>query len=495
MAFPDQTILPQINPLQPGAYSAVDSSAFAGTGLPRAPVVAILATGAGGLPLTAMYFRGPGAMRGVLRSGIAYDMGRFAFAGGASRVCVVRVGQSGTIARSTLALAGTSGTGVTLTSLDYGAWTTGINVTVAANNNVTITYVDPFGTTFTENFNVGTGATAVQVATAINGLTTGFAKSNYVSAVAGAGTMPLATAATAPLAGGNDGLAPANSDWTAALTVLETQPVSIVTVGSGSSTIHALALAHANNMSTPTARRERTVVAGGVAGENAATAAARMTGALLDKRFQLISPGMWDFNTSGVLTLYDPFYVSAKVAGMHCSLPDPAFSLAHKRFPAYDIEFRFSTLQGSDVDTLLAASVTPLTPAPGSGVWFADSLSGYRASDAVYADFHKVRSADYVSNFLRTSLEQRFVGAKSLAGSANAIGAWTTQLCTNLVSQQVIRMYQPPVVTPGADTRSYQVSVPVMLVDAIKFIFITVALQPSSTVNTAVGASSATALQ
>jgi len=37
------------------------------------------------------------------------------------------------------------------------------------------------------------------------------------------------------------------------------------------------------------------------------------------------------------------------------------------------------------------------------------------------------------------------------------------------------------------------VSCPVMLADAIKFIFITVALQPSSTVNTAVGAAADTA--
>jgi hypothetical protein len=493
MAFPDQTYLPQINPIQPGAYAAVDASAFAGTGGPTAPIPAIVATALGGVPNRAMYFRGPGALRSVLRGGVAYDMARFAFAGGASRVCVIRVGLAGSILQSTLNLTGTSGTGVTLTSIDYGTWTTAIQVTVAANNAVTISYTDAFGTTYTENYPIGTGATAAAVAAAINGQTPGFAKSNYVTAVAGAGTMPLAILAATPLAGGNDGLAVTNADWTAGLQALETQPVSIVVPGSGTAAIHALALAHANNMSTPIARRERTVVAGGVLGENATTAAARMTGALLDKRFQLVCPGMYDFNNSGVLTLYDPFYVAAKVAGMHCSLPDPAYSLLHQRFPAYDMEFRFSTLQGSDVDVLLTAQASPLVPAPGSGWWFADSLSGYKAADQAFMDYHKIRSADYCANFLRTSLEDRFIGAKSLAGSSDAIQAWADSLCANLVAQQIIRLYQPPIVGPGSDARTYMVSCPVMLADAIKFIFITVALQPSSTVNTAVGAAADTA--
>ena len=198
MAFPDQTYLPQINPIQPGAYAAVDASAFAGTGGPTAPIPAIVATALGGVPNRAMYFRGPGALRSVLRGGVAYDMARFAFAGGASRVCVIRVGLAGSILQSTLNLTGTSGTGVTLTSIDYGTWTTAIQVTVAANNAVTISYTDAFGTTYTENYPIGTGATAAAVAAAINGQTPGFAKSNYVTAVAGAGTMPLAILAATP---------------------------------------------------------------------------------------------------------------------------------------------------------------------------------------------------------------------------------------------------------------------------------------------------------
>lgn len=491
--MPDTTIIPAINPLQPGAYSAIDASALIDSDRPTLrPVPAILGTCLGGVPNTALYFRGPGPLKQVLRGGIAYDVARLAFAGGAERVAVVRVGNS--VTQSSLALAGTTGTLITLTSKDFGSWTTGIKVTTTALNVITITFTDALGNTLTETFTPtgGAGATAAAIAACVNGGQYGTNASQFVTATAGAGTTPLAVVSNSPLAGGTDGLSPANGDWSTGLTALETEDVSIIVPAIDSATIHALALAHANNMSLPLARKERTVVAGGLKAETPAVAAARMTGSLLDKRFQLVYPGIQEFDVNGNLTLYDPFYAAGKLAGLHCALADPAFSLAHKTFPTIDIERRLSTLQGSDVDTLLAAGVTPIAPKPGGGFWVVDSLSGYR-TDSTFRDFHKIRSADFVAQYSRTILEQRFVGQKSLSGSIQSIQAVAAQILSDLQAQNVIRASQTPVVTPGANTSSYNVSLPVMLVDATKFIFVTVALQPSSTVNRDAGFSSADA--
>lgn len=482
--MPDTTINPAINPLQPGAYSFVDPSALIdGDQSVLSPVVAVVGVAQGGKPLSALYFRGPGPLRQVLRGGPGYDVARFAFAGGAQRVCFVRVGNS--VAQSTLALAGATSTPITLTSKDYGAWTATIKAQVATNNVVTITYTDPTGAVFTETFNCGSSATAQDVADFINGKKYGVPASAYVTAAVTAGTMPLTVAGLASLTGGSDGTSPASGDWTAGYAVLESEEVSIVVPATGDATQHAALLTHANNMSTSLARKERTVVAGGVAGETTSQAAARMTGALLDKRFQLAYPGMYEFDSAGNLALYDPFYAAGKLAGLHAALRDPATSLVHAGFPAIDMERRLSSIQNGDIDTLLAAGVTPIAPRPGGGWWIVDSLSGYR-TDETFRSFHKIRNADYVAQRARTVLESKFVGQKSLAGSASAILAAANSLLRDLRSEEVIRAFQTPVVT-ATNTRTYTVSLPVMLVDAVKFIFITVALQPSSTVNTDVG--------
>jgi hypothetical protein len=489
--MPDTTINPAINPLQPGAYSVIDASALIDAERPTLrPVPAIIGTCLGGKPNTPLYFRGPGPLKQALRGGIAYDVARFAFAGGAERVCVMRVGNA--ITQSTKNLAGATGNPITLTSIDYGSWTTGIKVAVAANNLVTITFTDTLGTTYTETFACGAGATVQDIADFINGKKYGVPASQFVTAATAAGTLPLSVLASTALAGGTDGLTPANGDWTTGLAALETEDVSIVVPATDNATIHALALAHANNMSVPQARKERTVLTGGIVAETPATALARMTGSLLDKRFQLVYPGMYEFDANGNLALYDPFYAAGKLAGLHCALEDPAYSLAHKTFPAIDIERRLSTIQGGDVDSLLAAGVTPIAPKPGGGFWIVDSLSGYRTDDT-FRDFHKIRSADFVAQYSRTILEGRFVGAKSLAGTIQSIQAVANQICADLQAQEIIRAFQTPVITPGANTRTYNVSLPVMLVDATKFIFVTVALQPSSTVNRDAGFSAADA--
>jgi len=486
----EQIIRPFVSTLQPGAYSAIDASAVRQNPALASPVVAILGTCAGGAPNTPMFFRGPSALKSVARSGVAYDCARFAFGAGAGEVCLVRVAGTG-CARGTLALTGASGTVVTLTALDYGAWTNSISVTVAANNVITLAYTDAFGVTTTEKYDLGASATAADIAAAINGTKYGYPKSNLVSAVAGAGTMPAAVISATPLASGNDGSAPAAGDWTSALTALEAQDVDILVPATGDASVHAQVKTHCENMSTPAARHERVAVVGGVAGESVATVSARVT-SLRSSRVQLVYPGVTDYSDAGVLTSYDPFYAAAKIAGMHAALPDPAYALTHREFPTVDVEAKLSSVVGGSIDLLLGAGLTPIAPRPGGGYWVVDSLATYNTDD-VFRDIHKVRSADYVAKLARGNLEAQFVGAKNLVGSQQTIAAAATSLLRDLVDQEVIRAYQAPVVTQGASATAYNVSLPVMLVDTTKFIYIMLALQPSSTLNRALGYSGANA--
>ncbi len=473
----DTTIRPPVVPLQPGAFSGIDASALAGLNVLRGrPVLALLGASAGGIPNVPMYFSDLQALKSVLRSGPLFDCARFAMQAGALPVCVVRAGVP---IQGVLALAGATSAPVTLTSRDYGVWTTGIKATVGANNLVTITYLDPNGITFTETYAVGSAATPQNIVDAINGVTPGFTASQYVTASVTAGTAPLTVAAVAPLASGSDGSALSGTDWTNALKVIETEDVQMVAVATGDATVHAQASTHCDAMSTTLARHERRFVGGAVLAESTAAQVTRMA-SLRSRRVQLIYPGLVDLDGNGAQKTYDPFYAAARVAGQHCALPDPATSLTHAPVGGMDVERKLSTIQGGDVDTLLAAGVSPITPKPGGGLWLVDSLSGYNTDD-IFRDFHKIGAADEVARRSRAALEDAFTGKKSLENTSGDVQTLASATLQKLKDETVIRAFLPAQVAAGATPKDYLVTLPVMLPDTVKFIYISVALQPAST--------------
>jgi hypothetical protein len=480
----DSLFRPPFSAVQPGAYSAVDASALQGGDQPTAPFLVIVGAAFGGQPNVLQRFRDPQALKNRLRSGAGYDCARFAMSAGANPIGFIRAGS--TISQAVLVLQNAGATTVvTLTSLDYGAWTNNIKVTVAANNSITISYTDTAsGITYNEVYNLGAGATNQNIADAINGKKLGYNASQYVSATVGAGAAPLSVLAQTPLAGGSDGTSSAlqAGDWTSALAALEGEALDMIVPATGDATVHAQVQTHCDSMSVPAARKERTCVTGGVLGENVATVTARMA-SLTSKRTQLVYPGIVDFDNAGVLRTWDPFYAAAKIAAMHVIQPDAATALIHQIVPVVDLEQvggkYLSTAPGSDVDSLLRANVTPLTPAPGGGVWVVDSLSGW-TSDDTWRDFHKTRSADVVQQRLRTRLESLYVGKKSLNNTSAAITDSANGILQGLKDETLIRDFAGVTVQQGVDARTYNVTAPVLLADATKFIYITVALQPAS---------------
>lgn len=477
----DFTAKPPYSVVQPGAYSAVNASQVsapaAGSGQ---PIPAIIGTALGGTPLKAGYYSSPGQLLQALRGGAAYDTARFMFDGGAPRVCVVRIGNS--VTQAVLALAGSGGTVVTLTANDYGSWANAIRITVAAGPIITLVYTDALGNTFTEKWDLTavSSLTVAQLAQAINGQLYGYNASNFVTAAAGAGTLPLTTLSNTALAGGTDGLSPVAGDWTNGLTVLETEPIDLIVPATGDATVHAQVQTHCQNLSLPNARRERVAVFGGVLGESVSNVVTRIAG-LHSARSELVYPGIWDYNAQGQLTLYDPFYLAAKIAGMWAANPDVATSLIHELVPIQDVEVNLSTVQGGAIDQLLQAGVTPVAKADGGGFWVVDALTGYNQPDGVFRDMTKTRSADFVAQYARKALQTQFVGSKGLASSGSSITAAARKILDDLLTLQVIAAYQVPTVTRGPVAGSWNVGLPVMLIDTTKFIFITEQLLPSST--------------
>ena len=291
--------------------------------------------------------------------------------------------------------------------------------------------------------------------------------------------MPLTAASVTNLAGGTDELEPAAEAYTNALKVLEPEPISIIVPATGSASIHAQVQAHCDNLSQPLARHERTCVVGGEKGETTGQTLTR-AGNIRDKRVKLVYPGGYDYSTAGQLTLYDPFYMAGKVAGMLCALPDVATSLTHQTIEIVAAERKLSTVQGSDIDQLLTGGVTPIAPSVNPGAyWIVDDLSTW-VSTEYWRDFHKIRTADYVGQIMRSELEPKFVGGKILDGSTNKVQTAAEGVLAGLQIQGIIRAYEPVTVS-YIEPRTFLLSLPVMLPETLKFIPVQVALQPAAT--------------
>lgn len=488
--MPALTTRPNYSVVQPGAYSAVSASELTTPAPGAGPIVAILGSCQGGAPNTPLYFTSPGVALQALRGGAAYDGVRFALGSEAPQVCVIRVGKE--VKQGTLSLAGTAGNIVKLTSLDYGTWVNSIKVEVTSGPIVTLKYTDAYGNVYSETWNFttleGGTPTNAKVAEAINGKLFGYQASNYVTAAAEAGTGGLKVAAAAPLTGGQEE-APEATHWTKGLEALETQEVSVVVPMTGEASVHALVQAHCEVMSLPNARRERTCEVGGSSGETVAQQLTRV-GNLTNARTQLVYPGFYGFNSKGEKTLYDPFYRAAKVAGERCALADAATSLTHKEAKMeIEPEVQLSTAQGGAIDQLLTAGIAVWAPKPGGGTWCVDDVTCSKEAAGTFRDVISVRSADYTARYLRRILETKYVGGKGLTGTRESMQTQAEAALKELVSAGIIRAYQtptvefgpstPPVVTPN---NSYNVVAPVMLVGVNKFIFITVALQSSSSI-------------
>lgn len=475
--------------LQPGAYSSTNMTALAAaatgalTDLP-----AVLGVSEGGKPAAALAFRNVATAQNVLRGGPLFDSVRLALIAGAPQVLAVRVGNA--ITQASLKLEGETGDVVKITARDWGEWANAVTVTVKTGPIVAVSYTNPVtGAVYTQEWNLKSlmSPTNAQIAQAINGELAPFRASPLVSASAEAGTGALKVASAKPLAGGTNGTAPTAENWTEGLTALETVNATIIVAATSDKTVHAQVAEHCNLMSTPQAKMERTAVYGGASGESEEEAATRIS-ELPYARAQLVWPEQYLPNIKGELTLYDPFYVAAMVAGMHAAQTDVGTSLVHKLTPAIEPGRQLSTIPGGNIDVLLEKRVMPLAPAPGGGVWVVDDLSGYTGTDGIFRDFITIREADYVARALRNAVEP-FIGGKALHGSTESLQARAEAALKELVGV-VIREFRTPTVELGPNqtpnitpSNSYSISAPVVLIGVDKYIFISVGLQAPGAVS------------
>lgn len=145
------------------------------------------------------------------------------------------------------------------------------------------------------------------------------------------------------LAGGSDGTI-TNTQWSDALSTLQTVDVQWVTPLTSDPAVHAMTDAHVAFMSSQGRRERRAVV--GMALSTTISAATTAAKAINSDRTSLVYQGFYDYDSNSDLQLYPPYITAAVAAAGFCGT-NPGTALTNKAFKFRGLE----SLPRNPVDT------------------------------------------------------------------------------------------------------------------------------------------------
>lgn len=198
------------------------------------------------------------------------------------------------------------------------------------------------------------------------------------------------------------GVSPAvtNLDWSNAFDLLQAEDVQWIVPISSAPSIHAMASAHVDYMST-VGRSERRAILGMALGTTDTQAIAEAP-TLNDDRVSLVHIGVWDFNSAGVLTLYAPYVLAAQCAGALAGSA-PGIALTNKSLKCQGFERKLKS--PTDTDALIRGGVMPFHTTR-RGFICTMSVSTWLANDNINrVQVNTGTALDYTVRALRDALE------------------------------------------------------------------------------------------
>lgn len=216
--------------------------------------------------------------------------------------------------------------------------------------------------------------------------------------VAAAGTLPNNIPFTY-LAGGSEGTT-TNTDWSDGFSALQMVDVQWLAPISDSSSIHAMADAHAAFCSTVLKRERRAICGTAFATtDDAAIAAAK---ALNSDRTSLVHLGYYDYNSAGALTLY-PAYMTAAMIAAAFSGVNVGTPLTNKTLKVRGWERKLRN--PTDTDKLILGGVLPVEDGE-TGFKVVQSITTWRTNDKYNKVEQSVGAAiDFTVRNLRNALD------------------------------------------------------------------------------------------
>ena len=175
---------------------------------------------------------------------------------------------------------------------------------------------------------------------------------------ANAGAPPVVMANFAYLQGGTSPAA-VMQDWTNALSALQSVDVQWVCALSSSPAIWAAVDAHCQFMSQAGQKERRSFCGSGTGTTISAAEAFPVT--IDSDRTSFVAQGYWDYDASGVLTLYEPYMTAACIAACFAGL-SPGDTMTNKTIKVVGLEW--SPRNPTDTTPMIQAGVLPLESTP-----------------------------------------------------------------------------------------------------------------------------------
>lgn len=304
------------NIIRPQIRVKVDATGMTPIVLGAANTLMIFGTATGGVPNQIYTLSNAALAAQIFRSGDLLTAAQRAWgaspvSAGATVIKMIRVG-AGVVLQSSYSLLAIATPVITVISIDYGAYTLGIQIKMEAatttGKKVSIklgTYVEVY-----DNL-----ADNDAIVAAINN------NSALVTAVKLTSGTPDNVVYTS-LVGGTDGTI-TSSQWQTAFNMLLTDSANLYLPTTTDASIQALLVTVVNSASNQ--GHEGIVLVGGVASETVAQAIARAA-AFASSRVKIAYPGMKQYNSAGAVVTESPVFTAAMIAGLNAGsdIQDPA---------------------------------------------------------------------------------------------------------------------------------------------------------------------------
>lgn len=274
------------------------------------------------------------------------------------------------------------------------------------------------------------------------------------------------------LTGGATGAVPAS--WVTALDKVKKEFSDILVILSSSSSIHAEALSHIQQMEL---RNQRQLLfTGGALGETVEQVKSRALG-LNSSRAVLAYPGMYHGSAD---TLLAPYFTAAMIAGRVAGV-SPSEPITFDYFSILGLEGNL--VEGDpDIEKLVSAGVCVIEKVNGRGFRLVQGVTTYHGTNNIlYKEISVRRAADNISSTIRKNLEDIFVGKKGTPATIADVSAQTRSMLEMLKVNGEINSYSN--ISVSFIGTIVSVSYQVAPINPINYILITSHFVPESIVS------------
>ena len=265
--------------------------------------------------------------------------------------------------------------------------------------------------------------------------------SNYSSVVdVATSDAAIADFQTASLAGGTAGPLPAS--WAPVFAKLKSTFSNILVVLSASPTIHAEALAHISEMESR--QQKQMMFTGGTTGESCDQAKQRAA-TLNSSRAVLCYPGIYHKAINSGKVPLAPYFTAAMIAGRVCGV-DASEPITFDYFNLIALEK--DLLAGDpDVDDLITSGVCTLERVRSGGIRLAQGITTYiSVNNTLYREISVRRGADSLSETMRSTMENTYVGKKGLKATVSSVTTTAIDVLEQAIKDGTIVGYKDIVV-------------------------------------------------